>query len=69
MGGREVNVEFEASGPLAQVLDEFKRVFLKDLSQQDLARNVRMTVREDAGEASDPAASLREKIVEVLSDG
>jgi hypothetical protein len=61
-------MKFDSVGPLKEVLEEFSKGFLQGLTEDDLARRVRLTLREESDEARDPAADLREKIVEALSD-
>jgi len=63
-----MKLRFDRTGPLRRVLEEFRKTFLDCLSEEDLARPVRLTVREETEKEPDPAADLREKIVEVLSD-
>lgn len=61
-------MKFDSVGPLKEVLEEFRKHFLQGLTEDDMARRVRLSLREDTGESQDPAADLREKIMEVLSD-
>lgn len=61
-------MKFDAIGPLKEVLEEFRKDFLGGLTEEDMARRVRLSLREDSGESQDPAADLREKIMEALTD-
>jgi hypothetical protein len=65
-----VSIHFEAKGPMSTVLKLFKNDFLATLSEQDLKRQVHLTVAEDGvslGSESN-SSSLREQILEVLAD-
>jgi len=61
-------MRYDAVGPLKQVLEDFRKDFLSGLSETDLARPIRLSVRDASEQAPDPAGELREKIVEVLSN-
>lgn len=65
-----MSIHFEAKGPMSTVLKLFKNDFLATLSEQDLKRQVHLTVAEDGvslGSESN-SSSLREQILEVLAD-
>lgn len=61
-------MRFDAVGPLKEVLEEFRKNFLQGLTEDDVMRRVRLSLREESEDMKDPAADLREKIMDVLSE-
>ena len=63
-----MEVHFESSGKLKEILQIFKTQYLTQLTEEDLQSEVVLSIRERSDEPAEHSSQLKEKLIEVIEN-